>query len=194
MVRMPSAEWIWAHVLNSMWALTIEDNWEKAGDVDVIDALYAAADITESFQSMVGTIFLVGWAEVPDGWLVCDGTVYARGDYPALYDVLDTVFHVDSDNFSVPDLSGRVAIGESPDFTVGSMDGEERHTLTTSEMPSHTHLYTPPVFNVDIEAPGAPDPLAAGVGIPTNTGSTGGDDSHNNMQPYTVLRYVIAAR
>lgn len=194
MLSAPNAEWFLKHVLDAMWALTIADNWEKVGDVDVYEALTVAGETIESVTSMVGMIFPVAWAEVPEGFLVCDGTGYAREDYPNLYAVLDSFYIVDSDNFIVPDLSGRVAVGESSGFAIGEQGGEVEHELTTSEMPSHSHTYTPPIFNVDIEAPGAPDPLAAGIGMTTVTGSTGGGDAHNNMQPYTVIKYVIAAR
>lgn len=194
MVRMPDVQWFWKHVLDAMWALTIADNWEKIGDVDVTDAVIAASETAESFGSMIGTIFPVAWADIPDNFLECDGSVYERVDYPVLYELLDSFYIIDADTFSVPDLSGRVAVGSSSGFAVGMQGGEIEHTLTEAEMPSHAHIYTPPVFNVDIEAPGAPDPLAAGIGIPTYTASTGGDDPHNNMQPYTVIKYVIAAR
>lgn len=205
MVRMPDTEWFWAHVLNSMWALTIEDNWEKAGTVDVIDALYSSNDVTESFQSMVGTIFLVAWADIPEGFLVCDGTVYARGDYPALYDVLDAVFIIDSDNFNVPELSGRVAIGESAGFAIGETGGEIEHTLTSSEMPSHNHSDAGHLHALAGEVPGlALSPGELPVDVPGSTETTalgyasiqntGGGNPHNNMQPYSTLRYVITAR
>lgn len=194
MVSMPDAEWFWKHVLNAMWALTIADNWEKVGSVDVVDAVIAASDTTESFKSMVGMIFPVAWADVPEGFLECDGTAYTREEYPALYAVLDTIFHVDADNFVVPDMSGRVIVGGSAGFAIGETGGEIEHTLTESEMPTHSHTYVPPVFNVDIEAPGAPDPLAAGIGLPTLTGNAGSGNPHNNLQPYSVVKYVIAAR
>jgi microcystin-dependent protein len=62
-------------------------------------------------------------------------------------------------------------------------------------MPSHFHLYTPPIPNVDLEAPGVPDITAAGVSpTTTGTGGAGGDQAHNNMQPsYVIIWGVIAA-
>jgi len=193
-VPMPRQLWFIAQVADALYSMTQERNWEQGGSVEVADAVEAASIMMEGFRPLIGTVLLVAWDKIPTAFLECDGATYNRVDYPNLYDVLDSVFIVDADTFTVPNLSARFPLGKSPDFVVGATGGEERHTLTTSEMPSHSHTYTPPVFNVDIEAPGAPDPLAAGVGIPTSTGSTGGGDSHENMPPYQVLVYVIWAR
>lgn len=205
MLSMPDCAWFNEHVANSLWSLTREDNWEKAGDVDVSDAIEAAGLLMESFTSMVGAIFAVAWADIPDSFLVCDGSVYERADYPALYGVLDNVFIVDADTFSVPDLSGRVAIGESSGFAIGEFGGEIEHTLDSGEMPSHSHTdlgHTHVEGNAIAavaQIPVVPSPAAIpGVGVTgsgaANLTNTGGGNPHNNMQPYSTVRYVIAAR
>lgn len=205
MVEIADAMWMVEHVANSMWALTIEDNWEKSGAVDVFDAVEAGGNVVRSFVSMVGAIFPVAWGEIPDNFLICDGGLYDREDYPALYAILDSAFIVDADSFLVPDLSGRVAVGESADFPIGDTGGEAEHTLDVSEMPSHahtdighTHVDGNAIASI-AQLPVAPVPSAIpGLGV-TGSGSanltnTGGDGAHNNLQPYLSIRYVIAAR
>lgn len=205
MISMPDAAWFNEHVANALWALTRDDNWEKVGAVDVADAVEAAGLMMETFTSMVGTIFPVAWGAIPDNFLVCDGGTYAREDYPALYAALDSFYIVDADNFVVPDLSGRVAIGESSGFAIGESGGEIEHTLSSSEMPSHTHTDTGHIHPLAGEVPGlALSPGELPVDVPGTTEvtgvgnasltNTGGGNPHNNMQPYTTIRYVIAAR
>lgn len=174
------------------------ENWQQFGAVTPEEISEAMRDmlwryLNEGTACMIGAIIPFATASVPDGALLCDGTTYNRVDYPGLYDVLDAAFIVDADTFTVPDLRARVAIGANGAYPVGAVGGEIEHTLTVAEMPTHAHTYVPPVFNVDIEAPGAPDPIAAGIGIPTNTGDAGGNQAHNNMQPYLAMRYCIIA-
>jgi microcystin-dependent protein len=79
------------------------------------------------------------------GWLVCDGRLVEREAYPALFQVVGTSFGSSaSDNFRLPDLRGRVfgGIGAGSGLTnrsLGDIVGEERHTLSITEMPSHDH-------------------------------------------------------
>lgn len=172
--------------------MTIPDNWEEVGTVTIDDAISAASEVLMSFQSMCGSIFPVSWATIPDGFLVCDGTTYLRVDYPYLYDVLDPVFIVDADHFTVPDLRDRVPVGTGSTFSTGDTGGEINHTLTVAEMPSHTHT----TGNSLLLGTSVPPPLDA-LGpnpLPAFTGSAGLDGAHNNMQPYIGLTYVICAR
>jgi len=175
------------------------ENWEQHGAITPDEISEAMRDMLWSYLNegtvcMIGAIIPFATADVPDNALACDGAEYARDDYPELYSVLDTVFIIDADSFVVPDMRNAVPIGMGITWDIGDTGGEVEHTLTVAEMPSHAHTYVPPVFNVDIEAPGAPDPIAAGIGLPTNTGDTGGGDPHNNMPPFVALRYCIVAR
>lgn len=160
--------------------------------VDMFDKFCA----NEGICRMIGELILWSGAAPPDetSVLLCDGTHYSNVDYPGLYDVIGLAYGgTGATDFAVPDLRSRVPIGESGTFVLADTGGETEHTLTESEMPTHSHIYVPPVFNVDIEAPGAPDPLAAGIGIPTSTGNAGGNGAHNNMQPYLTINYYIVA-
>ncbi len=95
--------------------------------------------------------------------------------------------------------AGRVLIGEGSDsddqptpetvsFTAGDEGGEYNHTLTTSEMPSHTHAYTHPNIG---SSPNSGVGTSSSKNYPTANGgtttSTGGGQAHNNLQPYIVV-------
>lgn len=92
------------------------------------------------------------------------------------------------------DLRGRVPVGWDPndslDFgVIGKVDGEKKHKLTIAEMPSHSHSF---VRNYGEVRGGKSD----GTTAPRDNGSvlqlnpTGGDQAHNNIQPYRVIRFI----
>lgn len=175
---------------------------------DTIEAMVATA-YKELMTPMIGQIIEFAGASFPPNVLPCDGATYDRVDYPDLYAVLDAVFIVDADTFVVPDLRDRVAVGESAGRAVGDTGGEETHTLTIAELPSHDHsandaghvhaeiIAVDTLVNGGLEAP-APSATAApsstGLGYANiSIGSTGDDGAHNNMQPFLVLKKGIIA-
>lgn len=131
----------------------------------------------------------------PSGLLKCDGSSYLAADFPALFAVIGYTWGGSGANFNVPDLQGRAPIGDGSGSglstrIIGNVGGEESHTLSVAEMPSHVHTEgnaTPTL--ADITTP------TTIVGVPsvTVTGSTGGDTPHNNMQPFSVVAYYIVA-
>lgn len=153
---------------------------------------------------MLGAILPYATSGPPSGALVCDGTQYLRVDYPQLYAVLDAVFIVDADNFITPDLRGRVIVGSSATYAVGSMGGAASVALAETEMPAHTHTTIPHAHATVGTA--SPDllgaiPGAAMIPLPSTTAlagvtvnATGGGQAHQNMQPYTAIKYCIVAR
>ena len=158
------------------------------------DTLQAYVDglLFEAKIPMIGMIFPLVTIDPPPNVLPCDGSTYLRVDYPNLYDVLDTPFIVDSDHFIVPDLRNRTIIGAGDLFTNADIGGESTHTLDVSEIPSHDHTIPLTTTTLAVE-PGEVAVLSPVPLFTSNTGATGGDGSHNNMQPYYALNYGIIA-
>jgi len=130
----------------------------------------------------------------PEFTLPCDGGTYARTDYPLLYAALAAPYIVDADTFTTPDMASRSPIGNGTgsglsEYTINQQAGEENHTLTTSEMPSHSHgLFE---FTALAVEPGElpvldPNPLAL-----RSSDSAGGDGSHNTVHPVTAVQFAV---
>ena len=119
-----------------------------------------------SLATTIPTGIIVMWsgpiANIPEGWVLCDG------------------------NNNTPDLRDRFIVGAGNTYAIGNTGGENFHTLTVNEMPSHNH------------GTGVPDPsrrAADGVGnakcINGNTSHTGGGQPHENRPPYYALAYIM---
>ena len=158
------------------------------------------------FISQIET-FAFGFA--PKGWLQCNGQLLAINQNQALFSLLGTTYGGNgTQNFALPDLRGRVAIGFDTQFPQGAVVGEENHTLQASEVPSHTHTVNPVATNGTTNIPSAavspaiPNLNGNGVGgYSTNTAGTtalaptsaaGNSAGHSNMMPYNTLTYCIA--
>lgn len=161
---------------------------------------------------MVGSIFPYVNGAVPTNCLPCDGSEYAKADYPNLYAVLDAAFIIDADTFKTPDLRGLTVIGagtatgSGTSYAVGETGGSEEITLNTTQIPAHTHTdlghihseitAVPAVVNGGLEAPAFV--AVAGVGTTgvasANIQNTGGGLAHENRQPFVALKYALVAR
>lgn len=177
-----------SHVSDAIAQLSFSSNWVEIEDSvpDVVAAAFEALDSWYLSSMLIGQVstFL---GDLPSFWLPLLGDTYDRDDYPELWLQLDAQYK-DSTTFTLPDLSDLFLVHSGTGtYSLGDSGGVNAHTLITSEIPSHTHTYVPPVFDVDLEAPGVPDILAARLGAPTTTGATGGDGSHENRPPYYAL-------
>ena len=113
--------------------------------------------------------------QIPDGWALCDGQTI--------------------NGFQTPDLRTKFLLGINKSSnnasyrTIGGTGGEENHTLTVEEMPSHTHNVDGGVITV-----GSPNQLSGGGGYFYKSGislPTGGGKPHNNMPPYYTVAYIV---
>jgi microcystin-dependent protein len=154
-----------------------------------------------------------------DEWLFCGGQSVAIDDYPALHDTIGITYGGSGSNFNLPDLRGRVIAGRDdmnginanrltsssaanlngvalganngdPGDTGRGTNGSQEHTLTTSEIPSHTHgLIIDSASENDFGTSGGnTNNVSSGSG---DTNATGGGSAHNNVQPTIILNYII---
>lgn len=138
----------------------------------------------------VGDFVDFGGTSAPSGCLVRDGSAVSRTTYASLFSVISTTYGIGdgATTFNLPDSQRKVSVGSGGVGTaelgnsVGDTGGAETVTLTTTEIPAHTH---PDV----IAGVGGADSLVAGSGtaVGGSTGSTGGGAAHNNMQPSIVI-------
>lgn len=187
---------LWAVVFNSLQELGSEWSWRQddpgsATVLEVIKEIQAATDAAIfAGCMMIGQIIELA-TETPPGWVLrCDGATYENADYPELAAVLAVGYAVDADHFRVPDRNRRFGIdGVFP----AMQGGEEEHTLTEAEIPSHTHSYDQ--VAVTLVDPGSTPSVLGVDDINTvQTGATGGGDPHNNMPPYEGTQFYIIAQ
>lgn len=203
-IRIPDDPRFTAAINELISRLGFEDIWEQSdGGLETWQAAALGAQMYDDYNRsycMIGVIVPSAIGTLPDHMLDCDGSSYARADYPDLYSVLDATYIIDADTFRVPDLRGRAAIGTGTgdDLTARALDdtgGEETHVLTEGEMPAHSHTIHGYGLTARVGALDTYDFMVRDVTLTNlNTDNTGGDDPHNNMQPFIALRYVIIAK
>jgi len=153
---------------------------------------------TAPFNMPAGTILDFSGETAPAGYLLCDGAEVNRADYPKLFSAIGELWGAGDGvlTFNLPDFRRRTTIGAGGtatatiDNTVGSVGGVEAHTLTTAEMPSHSH--TTPIRQLQGNGTYSPEPNGStGKSTYYSTGSNGGGEAHNNMQPSAVVMKII---
>lgn len=143
----------------------------------------------------------------PRGWALCNGQLLSIASNQALFSLLGTTYGGDGrTTFALPNLQGNVPLhmGNSSggNFVQGQTGGEVSVTLTTNQLPQHTH---PVNANSTSDAPTpSKSTVPGGGGISTyastpNTnmnpgivGSAGSGQPHSNMQPYLALNFCIS--
>jgi microcystin-dependent protein len=148
----------------------------------------------------------------PKGWAFCDGQLLPISQNTALFSLLGTTYGGDGkSNFALPNMQGNAPMhpGQGPGLSLhdlGETGGSETVTLLESEIPAHTHSLNAQGAPADTNVPvgfsiarviGA-TPYLPPAGAPLVAMSdnalppAGGDQPHNNMQPYLTLNFCIA--
>lgn len=189
--------------------------------------------------SPIGTIKSFSGTSAPQNFLLCYGQAISRTTYAALFAIIGTTYGVGdgSTTFNLPDLRGRTLAGKDnmggsaagrltsggsgvDGVTLGATGGAETHTLTTSQLATHSHANT-------LNDPGHTHKLSynnGGVGFNLNPGlnhyrlnyindgsvndelqndtrttgisinnvNAGSNNAHNNTQPTIIMNYIIA--
>lgn len=101
-----------------------------------------------SFDPFLGEIQMVAFPFAPVGFALCDGSLLPISQYPALFSLIGAAYGGDGvQTFAIPDLRGRgpISVGTGPGLQpveIGQKGGSEAVTLTTNQLPSHTHTAT----------------------------------------------------
>lgn len=181
----------------------------KPSNTQLLAAIRALAAPVGSVQAYAGST-------APTGWLLCAGQAVNRTTYAALFAVIDTTYGVGdgSTTFGLPDLRGRTVAGKDDmagtaasrltntgtgnpgvnGATLGATGGADRHVLTSSQMPAHSHP-TYAQSNGGILNNGATTYVTSAgnsnTTLSTVTQNTGGGEAHPNVQPTIILNYII---
>jgi microcystin-dependent protein len=156
-------------------------------------------------QPFMGEIRIMSFNFAPQGWAMCNGQFLPINQNQALFSLLGTTYGGNGQTtFALPDLRGHVPIHMGNGHTQGERAGQEAHTLSIAELPTHTHAANAvaadgteiiPVGNMLAKAaPANPyhDPTNLAAMNAAVVSSTGGSQPHTNMQPYSVLSFCIA--
>lgn len=150
---------------------------------------------------------IMSFSFAPKGWAMCNGQFLPINQNQALFSLLGTTFGGDGRvNFALPDLRGRTPIHVGSGHTLGERGGEQAHTLSISEIPTHQHALnnTNQAVSTNIPAAGislgntAPNQVynASGQNLvamnPASVSNIGGSQAHLNMQPFLALNFCIA--
>lgn len=159
-------------------------------------------------EPFLAEVKLFGFNFPPRGWAHCDGQILPIDQNQSLYSLLGTTYGGDGrTSFALPDLRGRTCMHVGGGHTLGERAGQETHSLSVNEIPSHTHQLTAysEVANAN-QATGNRygqatlpiyHPLSGDNTVNMNTdtvGNTGSGVGHDNMQPYLTVNFCIALR
>lgn len=155
-------------------------------------------------QPYVGEIRMFAGNFAPSGWMFCNGDLVSISEYETLFNLIGTNYGGDGEStFALPDLRGRIPIHMGNGFVLAETGGVEAITLTTAQIPAHSHpvlatsnaaTLAAPANNVTGQAaakiyhPGNPSVSLSATAV----SNAGGSQPHSNLQPYLCVSFIIS--
>ncbi|BCU78622.1 tail fiber protein [Luteolibacter sp. LG18] len=157
-------------------------------------------------EPFLSEIRIMSFSFAPKGWTLCNGQLLPINQNQGLFSLLGTTYGGDGRvTFGLPDLRGRVPIHMGGSHTLGERGGEQAHTLSIAEIPTHTHTLNASSNLATTNSPSNTMVLgqstAANLYAPANSfaamaptalSNIGGSQAHLNMQPFLTLSFCIA--
>ena len=156
-------------------------------------------------QPYVGEVRMFAGNFAPAGWMFCEGQLLPISENETLFQLIGTTYGGDGEStFALPDLRGRIPIHQGGGFILAETGGAEEVTLTTNQIPAHSHSL---LASTDVAQDTSPDgkvvgqsagPLMYLQDVPdTNMSSlavtaVGGSQPHTNFQPYLCVDFIIS--
>jgi microcystin-dependent protein len=155
-------------------------------------------------QPFLGELKIMSFNFAPRNWAMCNGQFMPINQNQALFSLLGTTYGGNGQTtFALPDLRGQTPIHVGGTFNVqGQKGGQQAHTISSSEMPLHTHVLNANTNSGQNNPPGTVlakaaanmygPPNSPAVMAPVTVSNTGGSQAHLNMQPFLTLTFCIA--
>lgn len=163
-------------------------------------------------EAFIGEICIFSFSFAPKNWMSCNGQLLSIKQNQALFALLGISYGGDGVNtFALPNLQGRAPMHFSQLSDLGNTGGSATHQLSINEIPIHNHGVTTsakknignpnfltdnPVNNYLVDNPNASkqysDSYDEEIELISNVTNVGGNQPHNNMQPYLALNFCIA--
>ena len=156
-------------------------------------------------QPYYGEIRMFAGNFAPAGWMFCEGQLLPISEFDTLFNLIGTTYGGDGENtFALPDLRGRVPIHQGNAFVIGEQGGVEEVTLTTNQIPVHSHALLASgdlgnqltttgnlLSNSQGAIPYIEDVTTLNMSSSAIT-PVGGSQPHTNFQPYLCVNFIIS--
>src|SRR5918912_1415782 len=159
-------------------------------------------------QPYVGEIRMFAGNFAPAGWMFCEGQLLPISENETLFQLIGTTYGGDGEStFGLPDLRGRIPIDQGNGFILAETGGAEEITLTTQQIPAHSHVFLATSDAASTAAPAPSETFARALAStitpygtdapnvnmnPQMLSSVGGSQPHTNFQPYLCVDFIIS--